>query len=72
MTILIVVGGILVSNSASLQGRIALAKDNIESFKVGDYNTSLGHRLALWDIGSARNFRATAVWSWHGHGSTLF
>ena len=51
MTILIVVGGILVSNSASLQGRIALAKDNIESFKVGDYNTSLGHRLALWDIG---------------------
>ena len=51
MAILIAVGGIFAYNSASLQGRIALTKDNIESFKVGDYNTSLGHRLALWDIG---------------------
>jgi O-antigen ligase len=51
MALLLFVGGTFVYNSTSLQGRIALAKDNIESFKAGDYNTSLGHRLALWDIG---------------------
>ena len=51
MVVLVFVCGIFSYNSANFQGRIVLAQDNIELFKAGDYNTSLGLRLAWWDVG---------------------
>ena len=51
MALLVVVCGIFAYNSDNFQKRLALANDNIKSFKAGDYNTSPGQRLALWDIG---------------------
>ena len=51
MTLLVVVCGIFAYNSDNFQRRLSLANNNIKSFKAGDYNTSPGQRLALWDIG---------------------
>jgi O-antigen ligase len=47
----IVVVTVLAYSSANFQQRIMNVKTDIEFLKLGNYSTSLGYRIAIWDIG---------------------
>lgn len=49
-SLIVVIGG-FAYNSASFHARLAQAKSDIELSKEGRYQTSLGYRLAIWDVG---------------------
>lgn len=51
MASLTIVIGVFAYNSASLHERLAQAKRDIELSEQGQYGSSLGYRLALWDVG---------------------
>ncbi|SFI47825.1 O-antigen ligase [Nitrosomonas sp. Nm34] len=38
-------------NSASFQGRLIQILDGVKLYQQGKYGTSLGYRLAIWDVG---------------------
>ncbi|SFM20498.1 O-antigen ligase [Nitrosomonas communis] len=38
-------------NSTSFQGRLIQILDGVELYQQGKYGTSLGYRLAIWDVG---------------------
>jgi O-antigen ligase len=47
----IIVVAFLAFASASFQQRIAQIKSDIELLEAGNFSTSLGYRIAIWDIG---------------------
>lgn len=51
MVSLAIVIGVFGYNSTSFHERLAQAERDLEMSKLGRYDTSLGYRLALWDIG---------------------
>jgi O-antigen ligase len=51
MASFIVVIAILALNSANFNQRIAHFKSDISLLKAGNYSTSLGYRIAIWDVG---------------------
>ncbi|KIO48261.1 ligase [Nitrosospira sp. NpAV] len=51
MVVLIVAIGFFAYNSDSFQQRLGQAKSDIELSKQGKYDTSLGYRFAIWDVG---------------------
>ena len=48
---LIVVAGVFAYHSSTLQERLLQAQRDIELSQQEKYNTSLGYRLAMWDVG---------------------
>ncbi|SOD41706.1 O-antigen ligase [Nitrosovibrio sp. Nv4] len=51
MASLIIVIAVFAYTSTSFHERMAQAEHDIELSKLGQYDTSLGYRLALWDVG---------------------
>ncbi|PSJ16192.1 O-antigen ligase family protein [Nitrosomonas supralitoralis] len=51
MVVLIFVGGVFAVLSSTLSERMIHAQTDIESSLQGNYSTSLGYRLAMWDVG---------------------
>ena len=48
---LLIVAGIFAYSSPVFQERLLLIKNDIASLQQGHYNSSLGYRLAMWDVG---------------------
>lgn len=48
---LLIVAGIFAYSSPVFQERLLLIKSDIASLQQGHYNSSLGYRLAMWDVG---------------------
>lgn len=48
---LLIVTGIFAYSSPAFQERLLLLKSDIELLQQGHYNSSLGYRLAMWDVG---------------------
>lgn len=48
---LMIVAGIFAYSSPVFQERLLLIKSDIASLQQGHYNSSLGYRLAMWDVG---------------------
>ncbi|SFH54277.1 O-antigen ligase [Nitrosospira sp. Nsp14] len=51
MALLAAAVSVFAYNSSNFQQRLAQAKDDIELSRAGNYGSSVGYRLALWDIG---------------------
>jgi O-antigen ligase len=49
--VLLIVAGIFAYSSPVFQERLLLVKSDIELLQQGHYNSSLGYRLAMWDVG---------------------
>ncbi|HVW65207.1 MAG TPA: O-antigen ligase family protein [Nitrosospira sp.] len=49
--LLLTIIGVFALSSSSLQKRLDQAESDIELIKQAKYNTSLGYRLAMWDVG---------------------
>lgn len=67
MVALIVVAGIFAYNSTTLHERMLQAKSDITLFKAENYSTSLGYRLAIWDVG----LHGIAEHPFFGHGTGM-
>lgn len=65
-SLIIVVGGVAYS-SDSFQERLATAESDIALSQQGRYDTSLGYRLAMWDVG----LRGIAERPVFGHGTGM-
>tara|TARA_R110002073_G_scaffold44428_5_gene123112 strand:- start:372 stop:1553 length:1182 start_codon:yes stop_codon:yes gene_type:complete len=63
---LTVVISVFAFSSNGLQDRLSRVKHDIEQLQQGDYSTSLGYRLAMWDVGL--NGIATRPLFGHGTG----
>lgn len=48
---LLIAAGIFAYSSPVFQERLLLVKSDIASLQQGHYNSSLGYRLAMWDVG---------------------
>jgi O-antigen ligase len=59
--------GVFAYNSAGFHERLAQAKQDVEVAKQGNYHTSLGYRLALWDVG----LHGIAERPFFGHGTGM-
>lgn len=59
--------GVFAYNSAGFHERLAQAKQDFEVAKQGNYHTSLGYRLALWDVG----LHGIAERPFFGHGTGM-
>ncbi|MDP1557334.1 MAG: O-antigen ligase family protein [Nitrosomonas sp.] len=62
---LIIVVSIFSFNSAVFQERLVQVKHDIELFHQGNYSSSVGYRLAMWDVG----LDGIARKPWLGHGT---
>lgn len=51
MALLTIAIGVFAYHSATFHERLAQAEQDIEMSRQGKYGTSLGYRLALWDVG---------------------
>ena len=51
MALLVAAVSVFAYNSSNFQQRLAQAKDDIKLSRAGNYGSSVGYRLALWDIG---------------------
>lgn len=59
--------GVFAYNSADFHERLAQAKQDLELARQGNYQTSLGYRLALWDVG----LHGIAERPFFGHGTGM-
>ncbi len=50
VALIIVIAGFTFSSSV-LQERLVLAKEDMKQLQQGNYGTSMGYRLAMWDVG---------------------
>ena len=50
VALIIVIAGFTFSSSA-FQERLVLAKEDMKQLQQGNYGTSMGYRLAMWDVG---------------------
>ncbi|MBA4141918.1 MAG: O-antigen ligase family protein [Nitrosospira sp.] len=64
---LIVLVAIFAYNSPAFQERLEQARNDIELSKAGEYGSSVGYRLALWDIG----LHGIAERPFSGHGTGM-
>jgi O-antigen ligase len=48
---LIIVIALFAASSSAFQERFILAKQDITQFQQGNFSTSVGYRLAMWDVG---------------------
>ena len=51
MALLVAAVSVFAYNSSNFQQRLAQARHDIELSRAGNYGSSVGYRLALWDIG---------------------
>jgi O-antigen ligase len=51
MALLTIILGVLASSSTGFQERLVQARHDIELSTQGRYDTSLGYRMAIWDVG---------------------
>lgn len=57
---------LLMATNSVMQERLSLVSHDWAAIKLGNYETSLGYRLAIWDIG-LNGIRRTALdrpWNW--------
>ncbi len=64
---LMIVIAIFAFNSAVFQERIIQVKRDIELLQQGDYSSSVGYRIAIWDVG----IDGIAKKPWFGHGTGM-
>ncbi len=65
LTIIVVIA--FAYNSLGIQQRLHQAKSDIELSQQGKYDSSLGYRLAMWDVG----LHGIAQHPWFGHGTGM-
>jgi O-antigen ligase len=65
--VIIIVMGVFAYNSNNFHERISQAQGDIELFQQGNYGTSSGYRLAMWDVG----LHAIAQRPWLGYGTGM-
>ncbi len=59
--------GVFAYSSSSLETKLVAAKSDIELSQQGQYASSLGYRLAMWDVG----LHGIAQRPWFGHGTGM-
>jgi O-antigen ligase len=67
MAALTIVAGIFAYSSSTFHERVLQAKSDISQSKAGNYSTSLGYRLAVWDVG----LHGIAEHPFFGHGTGM-
>ena len=60
-----IAAGIFAYSSPAFQERLLLVKSDIELLQQGNYSSSLGYRLAMWDVG----LHSIAERPWTGYGT---
>lgn len=60
-----IAAGIFAYSSPAFQERLLLVKSDIELLQGGNYSSSLGYRLAMWDVG----LHSIAERPWTGYGT---
>ena len=67
MASLMIILGVFASSSTSFQERLVQARHDIELSTQGRYDTSLGYRIAMWDVG----LHGIAESPFFGHGTGM-